>query len=132
MCLDLTCFKGIGAAQDAARMQRVVSFYEKLPRGAAPEIQPKGLLGRYQARYFGKKPSAARELSYVLGVTCTVKELADILTVAIAHLIGFFLALGYANNYYFHLRRTSQTLGVRELQLTHFRTSQEQRSLSKA
>ena len=29
---------------------------------------------------------------------------------AIAHLIGFFLALGYANNYYFHLRRTSRML----------------------
>ena len=42
-------------------MQRVVSFYEKLPRGPAPEIKAKGLLGRYQARYFGKKASAARE-----------------------------------------------------------------------
>jgi F-type H+-transporting ATPase subunit f len=41
-------------------MQRVVSFYEKLPRGAAPEVKAKGLLGRYQARYFGKNPSAAR------------------------------------------------------------------------
>lgn len=77
MCLELTYFKGIGAAQDAARMQRVVSFYEKLPRGAAPEIQPKGLLGRYQARYFGKNPSAARELSCTLEMTSTVCELAD-------------------------------------------------------
>lgn len=41
-------------------MQRVVSFYEKLPRGAAPEAKAKGLLGRYQARYFGKKASATR------------------------------------------------------------------------
>jgi hypothetical protein len=41
-------------------MQRVVSFYEKLPRGAAPAVKPKGLLGRYQARYFGKNPSGAR------------------------------------------------------------------------
>ena len=44
-------------------MQRVVSFYEKLPRGPAPEIQPKGLFARYQARYFGKNPSATREPS---------------------------------------------------------------------
>ena len=43
-------------------MQRVVSFYEKLPRGAAPEIRSKGLLGRYQAKYFGKKTSAQRML----------------------------------------------------------------------
>ena len=42
-------------------MQRVVSFYEKLPRGAAPEEKPSGLFGRYKARYFGKKASAARE-----------------------------------------------------------------------
>ncbi|KAI9705538.1 MAG: hypothetical protein M1836_006293 [Candelina mexicana] len=72
----------IGGAQDAARMQRVVSFYEKLPRGPAPEIKPKGLFGRYQARYFGKNPSAA----------------------PIAHVIGALLLFGYCNNYYFHLR----------------------------
>lgn len=41
-------------------MHRVVSFYEKLPRGAAPQVQAKGLLGRYQAKYFGKNPSATR------------------------------------------------------------------------
>jgi F-type H+-transporting ATPase subunit f len=41
-------------------MQKVVSFYEKLPRGAAPEVQAKGLLGRYQKRYFGKNASAMR------------------------------------------------------------------------
>ncbi|KAL8709972.1 MAG: hypothetical protein Q9220_005423 [cf. Caloplaca sp. 1 TL-2023] len=57
--------QGIGAAQDAARMERVVSFYEKLPRGSAPEHKPKGLIERYQARYFGKNPSAARKLSQV-------------------------------------------------------------------
>ncbi|KAK2765682.1 hypothetical protein FQN54_008538 [Arachnomyces sp. PD_36] len=48
----------IGAAQDAARMERVVGFYEKLPRGPAPEVKASGLFGRYKARYFGKKPSA--------------------------------------------------------------------------
>lgn len=53
--------KAIGAAQDAARMSRVVNFYAGLPRGPAPEVKPTGLLGRYQARYFGKNASAARE-----------------------------------------------------------------------
>ena len=53
--------KAIGAAQDAARMGRVVNFYAGLPRGPAPEVKPTGLLGRYQARYFGKNDSAARE-----------------------------------------------------------------------
>ncbi|RFU26859.1 hypothetical protein B7463_g9477, partial [Scytalidium lignicola] len=73
---------GLGAAQDAARMQRVVSFYEKLPRGAAPEVKAKGLMGRYQARYFGKNSSVA----------------------PIIHVIGVLVLLGYAQNYYFHLR----------------------------
>jgi len=42
-------------------MQRVVSFYEKLPRGAAPAEQPRGLLQRYQTRYMnGKNASAMR------------------------------------------------------------------------
>ncbi|OJD27892.1 hypothetical protein ACJ73_00709 [Blastomyces percursus] len=73
---------GIGAAQDAARMERIVGFYEKLPRGAAPEIKPTGLLGRYQARYFGKNPSA----------------------MPIIHAIGGLMLLGYSMDYYFHLR----------------------------
>ncbi|KFX93785.1 hypothetical protein V495_03724 [Pseudogymnoascus sp. VKM F-4514 (FW-929)] len=73
---------GLGAAQDAARMQRVVSFYEKLPRGAAPEVKAKGIWGRYQAKYFGKNPSGA----------------------PIVHVIVAVIAIGYAQNYYFHLR----------------------------
>ena len=43
-----------------ARMERVVGFYEKLPRGPAPEFKPKGPFEWYQARYFGKESSAAR------------------------------------------------------------------------
>ncbi|KAL9022757.1 MAG: hypothetical protein Q9185_000019 [Variospora sp. 1 TL-2023] len=74
---------GIGAAQDAARMERVVSFYEKLPRGPAPEVQPRGLFERYQARYFGKRPSAA----------------------PLAHLIGVMLVFGYSQHYYFHFNQ---------------------------
>lgn len=41
-------------------MQRIVNFYEKLPRGPAPEIKPTGILGRYRAKYFEKNPSVAR------------------------------------------------------------------------
>ncbi|RKF53537.1 ATP synthase subunit f, mitochondrial [Erysiphe neolycopersici] len=78
--------KGIGAAQDAARMARIVSFYEKLPRGPAQEVKPKGIFSRYQARYFGKNPSAT----------------------PIIHVIIFVLGIGYAQNYYFHLRKIPQ------------------------
>lgn len=42
-------------------MDRVVNFYARLPRGSAPETKATGLIGRYQARYFGKNPSAARK-----------------------------------------------------------------------
>lgn len=41
-------------------MKRVVNFYEKLPRGPAPEVKATGILGRYQAKHFGKNPSAKR------------------------------------------------------------------------
>jgi F-type H+-transporting ATPase subunit f len=44
-------------------MDRVVNFYARLPRGVAPEVKPTGLIGRYQARYFGKNPSAARKFN---------------------------------------------------------------------
>ncbi|KFH42061.1 ATP synthase subunit f-like protein [Hapsidospora chrysogenum ATCC 11550] len=74
--------KAIGAAPDALRMQRVVSFYEKLPRGAAPEVKAKGLLGRYQAKYFGKNASVT----------------------PVIHFLVFMIGVGYAQNYYFHLR----------------------------
>ncbi|KAF2873384.1 mitochondrial F1-F0 ATP synthase subunit F of fungi-domain-containing protein [Massariosphaeria phaeospora] len=72
----------IGASPNAVRMQKVVSFYEKLPRGPAPEPEAKGLLGRYQKAYFGKNQSA----------------------MPLVHVIGALIALGYAQNYYFHLR----------------------------
>ncbi|KAF7534241.1 ATP synthase f chain, mitochondrial precursor [Neonectria magnoliae] len=74
--------KAIGGAPDAIRMQRVVSFYEKLPRGAAPEVKAKGILGKYQEKHFGKNPSGR----------------------PIIHAIVFLVAIGYAQNYYFHLR----------------------------
>ncbi|EPE10750.1 mitochondrial f1f0 atp synthase subunit f [Ophiostoma piceae UAMH 11346] len=74
--------QAIGAAPDAVRMQRVVSFYEKLPRGPAPEVKAKGILGRYQAKHFGKNPTA--------------KPIVQVLVVLIL--------VGYAQQYYFHLR----------------------------
>lgn len=58
----LTYVKAIGASPNAVRMQKVVNFYEKLPRGAAPEVQAKGLLGRYQKKYMGKNASGRRTL----------------------------------------------------------------------
>ncbi|RAL10625.1 F1F0 ATP synthase subunit f [Aspergillus homomorphus CBS 101889] len=73
----------IGAAKDAARMDRVVNFYARLPRGAAPEVKATGLIGRYQARYFtGKNQSATPFIHAIAGI----------------------LLLGYSMDYYFHLR----------------------------
>lgn len=59
--------QAIGAAPDALRMQRVVNFYEKLPRGPAPEVKATGILGRYQAKHFGKNPSAKRMSTFAPG-----------------------------------------------------------------
>ncbi|TLD11826.1 putative mitochondrial f1f0 atp synthase subunit f protein [Venturia nashicola] len=58
----------IGGAADAARMQRVVAFYEALPRG--PALLP--------------SPRASSR--------------------ALAHIVGGLIVIGYAQNYYFHLR----------------------------
>ncbi|MCJ1333343.1 hypothetical protein MMC10_010037 [Thelotrema lepadinum] len=74
--------QALGAAPDAARMSRVVKFYEALPRGPAADPKPRGPLEWYQARYMGKNPSAA----------------------PLVHFIAFFAILGYGQNYYFHLR----------------------------
>ena len=51
----------MGAAPNAARMRRIVDFYSKLPRGPAPERKPRGLMERYQMRYFGDNPSIMRK-----------------------------------------------------------------------
>ena len=60
----LTNVKAIGSSPNAVRMQKVVGFYEKLPRGPAPAAQPKGLIQRYQHRYTsGKNPRAMRKSS---------------------------------------------------------------------
>ncbi|KAJ5908897.1 hypothetical protein N7495_001579 [Penicillium taxi] len=72
----------IGAAQDAARMERVVNFYAGLPRGPAPTVKATGLIGRYQARYFSGKNASA---------------------VPLIQAIGGLLVLGYSIEYYFHL-----------------------------
>jgi hypothetical protein len=45
-------------------MARIAKFYEKLPKGAAPERAAGGPLSWYQAKYFGKNPSAARTLPF--------------------------------------------------------------------
>lgn len=52
--------QAVGGSGTSAKMERVVGFYEKLPRGPAPEIKPRGPFEWYQARYFGKESSAAR------------------------------------------------------------------------
>ena len=66
--MELTCRSQVVSASPASgSMQRVIKFYENLPRGPAPAEKPKGLLGRYQARYFsGEKASAARMSPAVL------------------------------------------------------------------
>ncbi|KAI1433665.1 mitochondrial F1-F0 ATP synthase subunit F of fungi-domain-containing protein [Xylaria sp. CBS 124048] len=72
----------IGAAPDAIRMKRVVNFYEKLPRGPAPEVVPTSFFGRYQAKHFGKNSTAK----------------------PIVHALAIVLIIGYPMTYYFHLR----------------------------
>lgn len=58
--MDFTA-QAIGSNPNAIAMKRVVNFYEKLPQGPAPEVKATGILGRYQAKHFGKNPSAKRK-----------------------------------------------------------------------
>lgn len=74
---------GLGAAQDAARMRRIVGFYEKLPRGPAPEFKPKGLFQRYGHAYFWGKNSSKTP---------------------IIHFIAVMTVFGYAWRYHFQIR----------------------------
>ncbi|KAK3485806.1 mitochondrial F1-F0 ATP synthase subunit F of fungi-domain-containing protein [Neurospora hispaniola] len=97
---DLQNEEAIGAAPDAVVMKRVVSFYEKLPRGPAPEIKPQGFWGKYQAKHFGKNPSAKRTSTTIYMLSRSEKKPGK----AIVHAIVGLLIVGYAQNYYFHLR----------------------------
>ncbi|KAG5956736.1 hypothetical protein E4U57_002326 [Claviceps arundinis] len=97
----IACPKAIGCAPDALRMQRVMSFYENLPRGPAPVLEPTGFIGRYRAKHFGDKPTAKREW-YRLRHFDGTKRLTYLK--AFIHLLVFLVAIGYAQNYYFHLR----------------------------
>lgn len=116
--------QAIGSDPNAIATRRVVNFYEKLPRGPAPEVKATGILGRYQAKHFGKNPTAKRtyqpsypteqpEAGLFLGWTRAEYLGLDavgscILIVcdaaAIVHAIVFLLVLGYSQAYYFHLR----------------------------
>lgn len=84
-------------------MQKVVGFYDKLPRGPAPDPKGKGLLGRYQARYFGKNPSPMRE--WTLNEHHEVIKMLMLESAALVHVIGGLLILGYGMEYYFHLSK---------------------------
>ena len=95
--------QAIGGAPDALRMQRVVSFYEKLPRGVAPESKAKGILGRYQAKHFGKKTSVQRTILPFFEIYSFL-TFSNANTTALIHIIVFLVGVGYAQNYYFHLR----------------------------
>merc|ERR1711981_1308022 len=57
---------GIGAASDAVRMQKVVSFYEKLPRGPAPAEQSSGLFSWYKNKYFKRGNESAAPLAHLI------------------------------------------------------------------
>ncbi|KAH6668621.1 mitochondrial F1F0 ATP synthase subunit F Atp17 [Plectosphaerella plurivora] len=75
--------KALGANPNALKMANVVKFYERLPQGPAPEAQGRGILGRYAAKHFNGKNASGKP---------------------IVHAIAFLLVIGYAQNYYFHLR----------------------------
>jgi len=67
LILIIIDMQGIGATPDAARMQRIVSFYDKLPRGPAPEVKPTNMFDRYRAKHMGKNPTLMRKANHFGG-----------------------------------------------------------------
>lgn len=57
-------FQAIGAAKDAARMGRITSFYEKLPRGQAVAETSSNPIEAYRIKHFGEKGGSARTLDW--------------------------------------------------------------------
>lgn len=116
--------QAIGSDPNAIATRRVVNFYEKLPRGPAPEVKATGILGRYQAKHFGKNPTAKRTyqpsypteqpeaglfLSWTWAGYLGLDAVGSCILIvcdaaAIVHAIVFLLVLGYSQAYYFHLR----------------------------
>jgi F-type H+-transporting ATPase subunit f len=92
-------------------MARIAKFYERLPKGPMPEIKPRGLLERYQHRYFGHNPSAARK-SHAPALQHWVVVSDCILLIAIWHVIFSIMALSYGMEYYFHLSMSSKLLTI--------------------
>ncbi|ODV85761.1 hypothetical protein CANARDRAFT_197594 [[Candida] arabinofermentans NRRL YB-2248] len=70
----------LGSNPAAKRMQHIVSFYSKLPRGNATFSKASTPFGKYKEKYFD---------------TGSGKPLL--------HISLFFLGLGYGLEYYFHL-----------------------------
>ncbi|KAJ1916113.1 ATP synthase f chain, mitochondrial precursor [Tieghemiomyces parasiticus] len=72
------------SVSDAAHMERVVGVYQRMPKGPAVTEAPKGLVGRYRAKYVDGENSSIAPLFHVIAI------------------IGLF---GYTNEYLGHLRK---------------------------
>ncbi|GMM28275.1 F1F0 ATP synthase subunit F [Martiniozyma asiatica (nom. inval.)] len=68
----------LGSNPAAKRMEHIVAFYSKLPRGAAPAVSPKTPFAIYRETYRNKGSP-------------------------VLHYAVFFLLVGYGLEYYFHL-----------------------------
>lgn len=97
--------QAIGGAADAARMQNVVNFYKGLPRGSAPAPKARGPIEWYKYRYFSGKGSPARTLHPRPSEENRRDKAEANGRTALLHIITGVLILGYAQNYYFHLRK---------------------------
>ena len=77
----------------------MVTFYEALPRGPAPKPKIRGFTDWYHQKYMGENESAMRK-DYLRRVLFSYDSYCS---TAIVHVVGFLMAIGYAQNYYFHL-----------------------------
>ncbi|CAG8514875.1 9165_t:CDS:2 [Ambispora gerdemannii] len=66
---------------DAARINRLVNFYQKVPKGPRPIPEPKSLADRYRAKYIHTNSA-----------------------MPLVHIITAILGIGYFLDYQFHLK----------------------------
>jgi hypothetical protein len=97
---------------------------------ASSGSEAEGLAGTISSTILWQKSITCAYVFLYQSVESLMRIAYDLKTTAIFHIIGFLIVIGYAQNYYFHLRMLLD-FPVRGLILTLCRPSQEQRPLGK-
>ncbi|CAG8509587.1 8537_t:CDS:1 [Ambispora leptoticha] len=71
------------SAADTARINRLINFYKKVPKGPRPIPEPKSLIDKYRAKYIHTNSA-----------------------MPLVHIIAAVMGIGYLLDYQFHLSKS--------------------------